>query len=135
MAKLFYIIGPSGAGKDSVIHYLRQNSKPEHRLVFAHRYITRDAHAGGENHVALSEAEFRQRKAAGFFAMDWHSHSTYYGIGTEVEAWLKQGFNVVVVKDAVGAPGEEAYQAALTNYNMIAKTTWLHDANNRTCIA
>lgn len=96
MAKLFYIIGPSGAGKDSLIHYLRQHCKPEHRLVFAHRYITRDAHAGGENHVALSEAEFLQRKAAGFFAMDWHSHNTYYGIGTEVKAWLEQGLNVVV---------------------------------------
>ncbi len=36
----------------------------------------------------------------------------------------EQGFNVVVVKDAVGAPSEEAYQAALTNYNMIANAVW-----------
>jgi len=32
----------------------------------------------------------------------------------------EQGFNVIVVKDAVGAPGEAAYNAALTNYSMIA---------------
>lgn len=36
----------------------------------------------------------------------------------------EQGFNVVVVKDAVGAPGEEAYQAALVNYGMIANAVW-----------
>lgn len=96
MAKLFYIIGPSGAGKDSLIDYLRQHCKPEHRLVFAHRYITRKPNAGGENHVGLSEAEFQQRKASGLFAMDWYSHQIYYGIGIEIETWLDQGLNVVV---------------------------------------
>ncbi len=33
---------------------------------------------------------------------------------------VEQGFNVIMINDAVGAPGEEAYQAALTNYSMIA---------------
>ena len=33
---------------------------------------------------------------------------------------MEQGFNVIMVKDAVGAPGEAAYQAALTNYSLIA---------------
>ncbi|MCV6613725.1 MAG: cysteine hydrolase [Cellvibrionaceae bacterium] len=33
---------------------------------------------------------------------------------------MEQGFEVIVVKDAVGAPGEAAYQAALTNYGLIA---------------
>ncbi len=33
---------------------------------------------------------------------------------------VEQGFEVIMVKDAVGAPGEAAYQAALTNYSLIA---------------
>ena len=33
---------------------------------------------------------------------------------------IELGYNVIVVNDAVGAPGEEAYQAALTNYGYIA---------------
>jgi nicotinamidase-related amidase len=33
---------------------------------------------------------------------------------------VENGFKVVVVKDAVAAPGEEAYQAALVNYGLIA---------------
>lgn len=33
---------------------------------------------------------------------------------------VEQGFEVYMVKDAVGAPGKEAYSAALTNYSLIA---------------
>ena len=37
---------------------------------------------------------------------------------------IEQGFQVIMVEDAVGAPGEEAYQAALLNYGMIANAVW-----------
>ncbi len=37
---------------------------------------------------------------------------------------MEQGFNVIVVKDAVGAPGEAAYDAAMLNYSMIANDVW-----------
>ena len=37
---------------------------------------------------------------------------------------MEQGFNVVVIKDAVGAPGKEAYDAAVLNYGMIANAVW-----------
>jgi len=33
---------------------------------------------------------------------------------------VEQGFDVIMVKDAVGAPGDAAYLAALTNYSLIA---------------
>ena len=33
---------------------------------------------------------------------------------------IEHGFDVIMVKDAVGAPGEAAYNAALTNYSLIA---------------
>ena len=37
---------------------------------------------------------------------------------------MEQGFNVIVVKDAVGAPGEAAYDAAMLNASMIANSVW-----------
>lgn len=40
---------------------------------------------------------------------------------------MEQGFEVVMVKDAVGAPGEAAYQAAMTNYEMIANAVVFTD--------
>lgn len=96
MAKLFYIMGPSGSGKDSLLAYARDHLTSEVPLVFAHRYITRPANAGGENHIALSDQEFTHRLKQGLFAMHWQSHGLRYGIGIEINNWLNQKINVVV---------------------------------------
>lgn len=93
---LFYVIGPSGSGKDSLMQYARQQIAGERAVLFAHRYITRPMGAGGENHVELSVPEFQKRRALGLFALDWQSHQNFYGIGTEIVQWLKAGANVVV---------------------------------------
>lgn len=94
-SRLFYVMGPSGAGKDSLLSYARSRvmGRP---VAFAHRYITRPAEAGGENHVALTPEEFSIRLAHGCFSMAWESHGLRYGIGLEIEAWLMRGMNVVV---------------------------------------
>lgn len=96
MADLFYVIGASGVGKDSLIDYARQHVPEFAPLVFAHRYITRPADAGGENHIALSEGEFHCRRRMGCFAMSWYSHNTCYGIGIEINQWLAKGLSVIV---------------------------------------
>lgn len=41
-------------------------------------------------------------------------------VDSHMRALMENGFRVFVVKDAVAAPGAEAYQAALVNYGMIA---------------
>lgn len=94
--KLFYVIGPSGSGKDSLMRYARERLASDPRVVFAHRYITRPVELHGENHVALTEAEFDARQAAGLFAMHWSSHGLRYGIGQEINFWLAKGCNVVM---------------------------------------
>lgn len=96
MADLFYVIGASGAGKDSLLSYVRSRLDYDAPVLFAHRYITRPPDAGGENHLALSEREFTNRMNRGCFAMQWYSHQTWYGIGTEIDQWLSQGLNVVI---------------------------------------
>jgi ribose 1,5-bisphosphokinase len=93
--RLVYLMGPSGSGKDSVLAYAREHCDGL-TAVFATRYITRSAQAGGERHVALSPEEFRGRFDAGFFALAWESHGLRYGIGTEIDAWLESGLHVVV---------------------------------------
>lgn len=94
--KLFYVIGPSGSGKDSLMSYARKRLASNPRVVFAHRYITRPPDAGGENHVALSEEEFTARVRSSLFAMHWESHGCRYGIGSEINLWLAKGYNVVM---------------------------------------
>jgi len=94
--RLFYLIGASGAGKDSLLAAVREDLPANAPLVFAQRYITRPADAGGENHVALSQVEFRRRLTLDWFAMHWRSHERYYGIGREIDLWLDAGLDVVV---------------------------------------
>lgn len=93
--KLFYVIGASGVGKDSLLHYARQRLANE-SLVFAHRYITRPVELKGENHIQLTKEEFNNRLQRGCFKFNWHSHELDYGIGVEVDRWLMQGSNVVI---------------------------------------
>lgn len=96
MADLVYVIGASGVGKDSLLRYVREHLEDDAPVIFAHRYITRPADAGGENHVALSEREFTCRLRNGCFAMHWASHATRYAVGIEINQWLAKGIDVVV---------------------------------------
>ncbi|MEQ4454050.1 MULTISPECIES: ribose 1,5-bisphosphokinase [Kosakonia] len=94
MGRLIWLMGPSGAGKDSLLAALRQREHPQ--LLVAHRYITRPASAGSENHIALSEKEFFTRAEQHLFTLSWHANDFYYGIGAEIDLWLNAGFDVVV---------------------------------------
>lgn len=94
MARIFYLMGSSGSGKDSLIKKIRQRALPT--LEVAHRYITRDWQAGGENHVALTHREFENRQRLGMFALAWSANGQSYGIGREIEQWLAAGQCVLV---------------------------------------
>lgn len=95
-APLVYVMGPSGAGKDSVLTRARGLLPDDAPVAFAHRYITRSSDIGGENHIALSRAEFAVRRTRGLFAFHWHAHGNDYGVGWEIEGWRAAGLTVVV---------------------------------------
>lgn len=69
---------------------------PDMPVAFAHRYITRPAEAGGENHISLTPAEFALRRQRALFAFHWEAHGNHYGIGREIHGWRNAGFTVVV---------------------------------------
>ena len=89
-------MGPSGAGKDSILNLARAALQPGEKIAFAHRYITRAPDAHHENYISLSDAEFDSRLAAGLFAFDWQAHGVRYAIGGEIRLWERAGFVVVV---------------------------------------
>jgi ribose 1,5-bisphosphokinase len=95
MSQLFYVIGPSGAGKDALMQAARVALEGQ-SVLFAHRYITRNNSDASENFVQLSEAEFSMRQQLGLFWLTWQSHQLHYAIGTEVRHWLQSGLTVVV---------------------------------------
>ena len=96
MGNLFYIIGGSGAGKDSLIDYVQKYLPENSSIEFVRRYITRPSNAGGENHIGLTEEEFLQYKDNDHFVMDLFSHNTHYGIGSEINLWLSRNNSVVM---------------------------------------
>ncbi|WP_232023539.1 phosphonate metabolism protein/1,5-bisphosphokinase (PRPP-forming) PhnN [Thiomicrorhabdus aquaedulcis] len=93
--RLFYVLGASGVGKDSLLRYARPFLS-QSNVLFAHRYITRAVQINDENHVSLSEDEFLNRQQKGCFMFAWHSHNLHYGIGIEVQDWLNLGCDVVI---------------------------------------
>ncbi|MGC6388079.1 ribose 1,5-bisphosphokinase [Ewingella sp. S1.OA.A_B6] len=94
MTVLVYLMGASGSGKDSLLDALRHALPPG--VIVAHRYITRPADAGAENHIALRDDEYQQRREQGLFALAWQAHGCCYGVGIEIDHWMAQGCNVVV---------------------------------------
>ncbi|MEC5341249.1 ribose 1,5-bisphosphokinase [Brenneria populi] len=94
MARLIYLIGASGCGKDSLLDALRTSDTGN--ALIAHRYITRPASSGDENHIALSEREFWFRRRHGLFCLAWQAHQLHYGVGIEVDVWLAKNIDVVV---------------------------------------
>ncbi|MGU3523995.1 ribose 1,5-bisphosphokinase [Enterobacteriaceae bacterium C23F] len=107
--RLIWLVGPSGSGKDSLLAALRQREHAQ--IVVAHRYITRPANAGSENHIALSEHEFFTRAERQLFALSWHANALYYGVGIEIDVWLHAGFDVVVNGSRAHLPQAKARYA------------------------
>lgn len=95
-ARLFYLIGASGCGKDTLLDYCRAHLRPDDGVHIARRCITRPAMTGGEVHIALTVAEFEQRRSAGCFALHWQANGLCYGIDREIDEWLGRGWHVLV---------------------------------------
>ena len=94
-AKLFYLVGPSGVGKDSLLQALCED--PDTRgLHVARRYITRPARRGDDFHVELDHAEFERRASDGAFLFAWSSHGFSYAVEIALLARLRAGEDVVV---------------------------------------
>jgi ribose 1,5-bisphosphokinase len=90
------VVGPSGAGKDSLIDAARRHFGENGPVRFVKRAITRPQDAGGEAHEALSEAEFQARAAAVGFTLHWQAHGLSYGIPIDIEETLAVGCSVLV---------------------------------------
>ncbi|QRY82116.1 phosphonate metabolism protein/1,5-bisphosphokinase (PRPP-forming) PhnN [Pseudomonas sp. PDNC002] len=93
--RLIYLMGPSGAGKDSV---LQAASVPlaarDCRIV--QRVITRSAEARGESAHSVSIEAFAEMERNGAFAMSWRANGLHYGIPREIDDWLRAGHDVLV---------------------------------------
>lgn len=93
---LVLVVGPSGAGKDSLIDGARQAFSSGTGVVFPRRDVTRPADAGSEDHVAVTESQFHARRELGGYLLSWGAHGLWYGIPAETKDDLLDGRTVVV---------------------------------------
>lgn len=91
----FFVVGPSGAGKDSLIEGARAHLGETGRYVFARRTITRPTGAPGEDHNGVTEDQFRSSVSAGEFLITWEAHGLSYGLSTDLLTALSNGRNVI----------------------------------------
>jgi thymidine phosphorylase len=111
---LFLVVGPSGAGKDTLIAGARARLDADPRYLFAQRVITRPAEAGGEAHEPSTIAQFSAERAAGGFALAWSAHGLEYGIRRGITDELAAGRHVVAnVSRAVIEEARRAFQPVI----------------------
>ncbi len=86
--RLIAVVGPSGAGKDSVMTALEQ-AVPT--LASARRVITRPKAMPAEAHDTMTETEFANAVASGAFCLWWCAHGLHYGIPSEMQRDIAAG--------------------------------------------
>jgi len=89
---LVLVVGPSGAGKDTLITHARGRCPDS--VAFPRRVVTRPPSAA-EDHDTLSEEAFDRALAEGVFALSWQAHGLKYGIPASADADIRAGRTVV----------------------------------------
>ncbi len=119
--RLIYVVGPSGAGKDSVIAAASKIANKNNRLYFSRRYVTRiavsdngDLPVSDNGDLPVSAFAFAHYRQNGFFALDWDAHGFSYGIAATINTPLRAGLTVVVNGSRAYLPVALAKYPAMT---------------------
>jgi ribose 1,5-bisphosphokinase len=91
---LVVVVGPSGAGKDTLIGLARTLCADEPRIVFPRRIVTRPA-SDAEDHDSATPFEFDAAIAQRAYAFWWEAHGLKYALSGAIDAELWAGNTVV----------------------------------------
>jgi ribose 1,5-bisphosphokinase len=95
---LVVVVGPSGAGKDTLIALARalcaQDPQDGPRIVFPRRIVTRPASAA-EDHDSATPFEFDAAVGQGAYAFWWEAHGLKYALSAAIDTELRAGNTVV----------------------------------------
>jgi ribose 1,5-bisphosphokinase len=94
---LVLVVGPSGAGKDTLLGVAREMLGDHSGIVFARRAVTRESTAF-ENNEPVTREQFDRAVAAGAYALWWRAHGHGYGIARTIDDEI--GASRVVVVNA-----------------------------------
>ncbi|MDE5444725.1 phosphonate metabolism protein/1,5-bisphosphokinase (PRPP-forming) PhnN [Bradyrhizobium sp. CSA207] len=102
--RLVLVVGPSGAGKDTLLRLVQAACIDDHGIVFPRRVVTRESSAAEDN-IAMSSDEFRRALDHGDFAVHWQAHGHSYALPLEINDDIRAGRTVVanVSRTVIGA--------------------------------
>jgi ribose 1,5-bisphosphokinase len=102
--RLVLVVGPSGAGKDTLLRLAQAACVDDHDIVFPRRVVTRESSADEDN-IAMSPAEFHRGRDHGDFAVHWEAHGHSYALPLEINDDIRAGRAVVanVSRTVIGA--------------------------------
>ena len=88
------VVGPSGAGKDTLLGLARAACADDRNIVFPRRVITREASASEDNEE-VSLGTFQEALARGEYAMHWEAHGHCYALSRAIDDEIRAGRTVV----------------------------------------
>jgi ribose 1,5-bisphosphokinase len=102
--RLILVVGPSGAGKDTLLGFAKAACAEDPNIVFARRVITREASASEDNEEVSQDA-FEEAKARGDYAVHWEAHGHCYALARTIDDELGAGRTVIanVSRTVIGA--------------------------------
>ncbi len=92
--RLVLVVGPSGAGKDTLIGLARAACAGDATVVFPRRVVTREA-SRFEDNEQVSFETFRQARSRGEFAVHWEAHGHGYALPRAIDDEIRAGHSVV----------------------------------------
>ena len=92
--RLVVVVGPSGAGKDSVIAGARARCAREPAIIFPRRIVTRPA-TPNEDHISVSLTGFDEAMRGASFALWWDAHGLKYALPISIDDDIRCGRTVV----------------------------------------
>lgn len=92
--RLVLVVGPSGAGKDTLLGLAQAACAEDADILFPRRVVTRDSSAAEDN-IAMSADEFRRAREQGSFAVHWEAHGHAYALPIEINDDIRAGRTIV----------------------------------------
>lgn len=92
--RLILVVGPSGAGKDTLLGLAKAACADDSNIVFPRRIITRQASVSEDNEE-VSAGTFEEALARDEYAMHWQAHGHRYALSRAIDDDIRAGRTVV----------------------------------------
>lgn len=111
--RLILVVGPSGAGKDTLLGLARAACADDRSIIFPRRVITRQASASEDNEE-VSPGTFQEALSRDEYATHWEAHGHCYALSRAIDDEIRAGHTVVAnVSRTVIAAMRRAYAGVL----------------------